>query len=186
MLYEVVFSGTYYGQLWQNKVHFASVNGGGDMVPIAAGIRDNWVFWMRQVQTNDVQWTQFTMKELSAPGGIHVEPLGVTGAQAGEPQRASFICGVMRKNTGLAGRKNRGRIHIPGIRQGGTQLGRIVGQELVNWNITAAQLMAKFVNPTPFGIHLVIKNQEGHVTVTSLTMRDVLGTMRTRNIGVGA
>lgn len=185
-IFEVVFTGTYYSQLWQNKVHFERVEGAPTAQSVALGLKEKWVFWMRQMQVSDVLWVNLQVKRLSGLQDIHVEPLAVTGAQAQETQRASFICGVMRKHTGLAGRANRGRLHIPGIRGGATQFGRIVASELALWNGVFIELKPFFFEAFPYGVRLVIKHPEGSTPVTSMSMRDILGSMRTRNIGVGA
>ena len=186
-LYEVIFTGTYYAQLWQNRFHLESVEGFvGDAQTIANALNTDWVFQFRGNQVSDVVWSNINVKRLSAPFEQHILPIGLTGAHAGEPQRASFIAGVMQKKTGLAGKQNRGRFYIPGIRGGGTQGGLIVGNELTFWTSACNVLKSKFIDPLPHNVRLVIKHEEGSTPVTSLVMRQVLGCIRTRNIGVGS
>ena len=188
-IWEVVFSGLVYGQLWQNKVHFGEVNGGLQPDDIATIMLLNWVPHMRQFQTSDVTWATIQVKNVSVPLGQQFT-LGIqtTGAQSGEGQRFSFAAGVVQKNSGLSGRKNRGRIYIPGIRGGGTLFGQFQQFELANWNAQLNTIGQNFIAPTPHNLRLVIRHKDGsqETEVTGLQMRPILGVMRTRNIAVGA
>lgn len=186
-IYECIFSGTYYAQLWQNKFHLESVDGfAGDAQTVANALNTDWVFQFRGNQVSDVVWSSINVKRLGSSAEQFILPLALTGVHAGEPQRASFIAGVMQKKTGLAGRANRGRFYIPGIRGGGTQSGLIVGNEFTFWQSACNVLASKFINPLPHNLRLVVKHPEGTTPVTSLVMRQILGVMRTRNIAVGA
>lgn len=186
-LYEVIFSGTYYSQLWQHRFHLESVQGfTGDPSTICDSLIANWVPHERGFQVNDVVWATVNVKNISGLPQQTIKPIALTGSQAGEPQSTSFVAGVIQKKTGLAGKANRGRLYVPGIRRGGTQLGQIVGSELQNWTNVCNQLKINWCNPTPHNLRLVIKHPEGSTPVTELVMRQVLGCIRTRNIAVGA
>lgn len=185
-IYEVIFSGTYYSQLWQHRFHLESVVGfAGNTSTICDLLIANWVPHERGFQVSDVVWSTVNVKNISGAPEQTIKPIALTGSQAGEPQRASFIAGVIQKKTGLAGRSNRGRLYVPGIRAGGTVLGQIVGPEMTNWTNVCAQLRINWCGDGIHGLRLVIKHPEGSTPVTDLVMRAILGSIRTRNIAVG-
>lgn len=186
-IYEAVFFGLYYGQAWNNKVHFESVEANVTAQSVSTALAQNWVPSMKAMQVNDVQWFGVSVKTLGQGlGEQFTTPLNTTGGQAGEPQRASFIAGVVQKKTGLAGRANRGRIYVPGIRGGATHLGLIDAPEIEFWRLRLDEIRGNFISSQPFGVRLVLKHPEGSTPVTEVVMRPILGVMRTRNIGVGA
>jgi len=186
-IYEAIFFGLYYGQTWNNKCHFESVEGSVTAQSISTALAQNWVPSMKAFQTNEVHWDGVSVKSLTAGSGEQfTTPLNVVGGQAGEVQYVSFSAGVVQKKTGLSGRSNRGRIYVPGIRAGATHLGRIDQFELDNWALKLDEIRGNFISSQPFGVRLVVKHPEGSTPVTDLVMRPILGVMRTRNIGVGA
>jgi hypothetical protein len=186
-VYEVVISGTIYGQLWQNRLHFQTVEGFvGDAQTIAGPLNNVFVFWYKQMMHSATAFTNINVKNISGPADQFILANPQTGAQAAENQNLSFAAVVIQKKTGLAGKANRGRLYAPGHRQGGTQQGKLVGNELANWQLAMNNIAQNFINPLPHNFKLVIKHPEGTTDVTSLVVRDVLGVIRTRNIAVGA
>jgi len=185
-LYEVVFTGLWWSQLWQNKVHFNSI------APIdAAGVALEMYtnFWgnYKQGMISDVSLVNIavTRKE----GNVleqHTRAVQETGVHSGEPGNTIFRAGVIQKKTGLAGRKERGRIYAPGIRGGGVERGVLTFNEQQVWNAITGAIKGAFIDPGTSDLRMVIKHPEGFTNVTELTMRPVMGVMRTRNIGVGS
>jgi len=187
-IFEVTFAGQMYGQTWNNVCHFNSGEGAVSPQEVAAVLNSEWVDQMKTFQTNDVKWFTIQVKKISAgPQEQFTLAINKFGGQAGEPQSNTFVAGVIQKHTGLAGRKFRGRIYVPGIRRGGTSLGIFQDFELTNWNNICGQLMTRFCDPASTGLRLIIHGEgESHDTpVVQLAMRPIIGVMRTRNIGVG-
>jgi hypothetical protein len=186
-IWEVVFSGTRYAQMWQNKLHFESLEGfAGDAQSISNLMDTHYVEPMKFLQTNETLWLSIAVKQLGGSPVQFTKPLAKQGGQGGEPQNFTFVAGVVQKKTGLAGRANRGRIYVPGIRGGEHQGGVFTAPNLANWTTQLNLISAQFINPLPHSLRMVVKHPEGSTPVSSLNMRPILGVMRTRNIGVGA
>lgn len=186
-VWEVVLSGVYYLQVWQNKLHFESGEGGMDAQTVANLIDLKWVEEIRQPQVADVFYQAIIVTRKD--GGLleqFTKPIAKQGAQAAETQSASFIAGVIQKKTGQAGRSKRGRVFVPGTRQGGRFLNQFTSGELALWNVRCANLKAAFIDPAPDNLRLIIKHPEGFTAVTDLNMRPHLGVMRSRNTFVGS
>jgi hypothetical protein len=185
-VWEVVFSGVYYSQLWQHKMHFVQLDTfNGTAQSFCINLRENWVNIQRGMQTSSVSFTSINAKRIVGQLEQFVLPLQITGAHSPETQWITFVAGVIQKKTGVPGRAHLGRIYVPGIRGGGTQFGQLTANELTLWQAVCDDLVSEWVNPTPNGMKLVVKHPEGFTEVTTLLMRPVLGCMRSRNIGVG-
>lgn len=187
-LYEAVFSGLIYGQVWNWKLHFDAREGGpNDAQEVANTLHQFWWGNTRLMMTSSVSLATIAVSKRDGPSlEQFTKPIQETGAHSPETQSMSFMAGVIQKKTGLGGRKHRGRFYVPGIRMGATQFGIISQLELQNWGDVTDALKAAFIDPLTTGLQLVVKNEEGFTVVTDLVMRPILGVMRTRNIGVGA
>lgn len=185
-LYEVVLSGLWFSQLWQNKLHFNSTESI-DADGVCLSIRDNWWANIRQVMTGSVSLVQITATRRE---GVALEqftlPVNAFGAQVPEDGGVPFVAIVIQKKTGLAGKSKRGRFYLPGARRGETIQGKLSNLELTNWNAVTNALTAAYIDPQTEPLQLVIKHPEGFTTVTGLQTRQTLGCMRSREVGVGA
>lgn len=188
-IYRAVFSGLIYGQLWQNRVHFRKNEGGPTVEQFATHLNLNWVEKMRNTQHGLVQWLSIQVVDISGGSGLgHTLAISKTGAQGQESQDTSFECGVIKLGTGFAGKRNRGRIYMAGIRGGATQFGLIQAFEIDNWNNRLAELAPLYLGNASSGCNLIIHNgpESPDREVTTWQMRQILGVQRRRNIGVGA
>lgn len=186
----VTLSMRQYGQLNQNRLYFSVPDGGLDEAQLAAHIRDNWITHYKVMMVNDVQFFNVNVRSVGQGQNLSFDlPVAVNGQQTPEPQRAPFASWVILLNTGLAGRKFRGRIYAPGMRQGDFQLGVITagGVQLAELALTQLNLNFTSVATNPAAT-LVIHGEGGEphdTAVSHMSVRSTMGVQRRRNIGVG-
>lgn len=188
-IWKCVFSGTLFGQLWQNRIWVQSEQFQ-DASEVAGQLDTGWVNHMKFLQHAGVRWQQISVQQFD--GGVNQSyslAINKTGGQLEETQGFSFSCGLIRFNTGLAGSRGRGRYYVPGHRQGATQFGRFKQEELDLWatqlNIIAANFLGDNSNS---GITLLIRGEAPNVhntPVTNMQMTPIIRVQRRRNIGVG-
>ena len=96
----------------------------------------------------------------------------------------------MQFQTGLAGRKFRGRYYIAAYRQGATQFGQFTANEMTQWQTQMDLLKSAYTGPNggTTGLGLLIRGEKviHNTPVTAIGMRPILGVQRRRNVGVGA
>jgi hypothetical protein len=187
-IWKAVISGTFYGQLWQNRIYVKNIDDKTEEL-VAFAVRDFWVQKIRATQIADVFYTNIQVTRVS-----QLQPLAFTlatplqGAQAPNTGLMPYSCWVVQLRTGLAGKKFRGRVYVPVPMPGHTFLGQITAAGLAFWNQTLLDLNAFWVDQTIEGYKLVIHGElEAHDTeVTHIQLRPSTGVQRRRNIGVGA
>jgi hypothetical protein len=188
-IYRVVLSGTCYAALQQNRLHFRSEAPTTEQA-VANTINAHWVENIRQPLTNQTQFLNIAVTNLSSPqAGAFSLPIQKTGAQGGNEQMIPFVCWKLRFLTGLAGRKFRGRCYLGPIQGGFTSFGLVNGAGINHWNATLIALRTKFVTAVETGLSLVIHGdgpQPHDTTVTDIQLSTQVGVQRRRNIGVGA
>lgn len=188
-IYKVVLSGTCYAALQQNTLHFQSQTNQTEQ-DVATAINTHWVENVRQPLTNQTQFLNISVTKLDVPlAGAFSLPIQKTGAQGGNEQMIPFVCWKIRKLTGLAGRKFRGRFYVGPIQGGFTSFGLVNGAGIAHWNLTLIALRTKFVTAVETGLQLIIRGDgpNPHNTpVTDLQLSTQVGVQRRRNIGVGA
>jgi len=187
---KVVITGTLFNQLIQNRIYVQSETFQ-EVDEVAAHIWNSWITAIRQLQHAGLRYSNVQVTRIDPPGGLSfTETRSVFGAQAEETQGLSFSCGVIRFQTGLAGRQNRGRYYVAGYRQGATHLGQFDASELTLWAQQTALLENAYTGPNggSTGLGLLIRHQStgGFAAVTNIAMRPILGVQRRRNVGVGA
>lgn len=189
-IHRVVVSGTIYSQLWQNRFYIKNGNEGPGITDeeICNHFLVNWVEWVRKPLINDVKFLSIESKAIGSGAGFTL-PIAKAGGQLVDNQSITFMAGVLRFQTALAGRKHRGRCYIPGVSLGQWTNGQINANGIAAWTETLAKLNERFVEGGEFAdIWLVIHGEtESHdTTVTRVFLRPILGCQRRRNIGVGS
>jgi len=187
---KVVITQTLFNQLVQNRIH-VQCETFQEVEEVAAHIWNSWINNVRPWQHGGLRYTNVTVTRIDPPGGLSfTETRSIFGAQAEETQGLSFTAGVLRFQTGLAGRQNRGRYYVAGYRQGATHLGQFDAAELANWKQQTDILQTLYTGPTggSTGLNLLIRHQQsgGFVPVVNIAMRPIIGVQRRRNVGVGA
>lgn len=187
---KIVISGTLYGQLVQNRLHMIGESFQ-NVAEVAAHIKNSWLNTVKLWQTSSLRYTSIAVSELTE--GVtqqHVEVINVLGGQSPENQSTSFACAVLKFQTGLAGRKFRGRYYAAAPRMGATEFGQFHVDEFNRWKVQIDILKGLFTGPEggSTGLGLIIRGSAPfHDTrVTDIALRPTLGVQRRRNIGVGA
>jgi len=186
---KVTFSMRQFGQLNQNRVYFNDHETGFTDEQLANHLNTHWVDNVKVMQHSNIQWFEIAVQGVGA-GAQQAFRLAINkfGNQTPETQTIPFASWVILLSTGLAGRKFRGRIYVPGARQGDFQLGIITAGGVTLSNITLAALNDKFTISGPNSLVYVVIHgeQESHDTgVQNFQVRSTLGCQRRRNIGVG-
>lgn len=187
-IFRVLISGTCYAQLNQNRFYCRSDVENDSPFDIAQIVKANWINQVRVPLTNQ---TIFQSIQVTKLGGLtlesHTEPISITGAQGGNDQMVPFTCWVLKFETGLGGRKFRGRCYLGPVQAGFFTFGVLNGQGILHWNETLLNLNAAWTNDDS-RLRMVIHGEgEAHDTsVIQISLRSTMGVQRRRNIGVGA
>lgn len=186
----VVISGRLYNQLVQNRI-YVQCEQFQEVDEVAAHIWNSWINTLRQQQTQSLRYSEVVVTRIEPPSNTSFSDVrSVLGFHQEEPQALSFGAGVIRFQTGLAGRQNRGRYYAAGYRQGATFLGQFTADELTQWKAKTDLLQEFYTGPSggSTGLNLLIRHEKagGFTAVTSIAMRPIIGVVRRRNIGVGA
>jgi len=193
-LYRVTLIGTISGNTFENVLHITT----SDVTPTAAQslanyMRDNWIANIKKFQGTQAVYFIINVRSLEnlapAPFNLNVNIPGTGGpTQAGDNP---FTCAVLRLQTNVAGRTGRGRYHMPGVLLAtSANLGILTQTTLNAWQPTLNTMMAAFnVTGNASNYSLVICNRQQPLqsikAVTNLLFRVNLGTMRSRNYGIG-
>lgn len=190
---KVVLSAIYLGQLCQNRMWVNTLDNADDERDVALLFRDFWMPEYRKLCLEDVRWFDISVSSSNNLNPlVHHEPVSIGGGQLTEAVKIPFACGVLQLHTGLAGRRNRGRIYTIGPRGGDFQNGFISPQGVILYQGVANALKEKFANPAIGAgfVQLVIHGEpesgESHDTpVIDIVAKSTMGVQRRRNVGVG-
>jgi hypothetical protein len=183
-----------YGQLCQNVLHFSYPD-----MPVSTGLSTaadqvdtGWVDQVKLPISGNVAFTSIRVDDISAgPGGATFTKLiSKVGAQDVDTYIPLNTAWKLRFQTGLSGRKNRGRCFIPGIRTGYNTSGMINALGISQWTTPLTNLNAWFCVGGSADIQLEIRHRNSsgdtYTAVTSIVLSNTPGSMRSRMIGVGA
>jgi len=196
MVIRVVMSGTFYGQVCQNVLHFHKVDGvwPAQVVTLLADLRDNWLSGTHGVRTeqNDrAFWTEIRAYNCDTPT---LTPLTLTISLQGtdgnaSTQLLSYVCYILRLRASSGGRKGRGRIYIPGPRFGYYINGSLSASAITALNQVTAQL-AKYLDggASPWTVGISPRGTgeaTDFIPASTMQFAPISGVQRRRNIGVG-
>jgi hypothetical protein len=102
----------------------------------------------------------------------------------------AFNAWKLKFQTGLVGRRMRGRLFIPGMTSGqfDTNTEQIGSSSIVTFETLVGELTARWLGGSPTsGLNLCIAHKDGGTPtpVTTITYDRFMTTMRTRKFGVG-
>jgi len=188
---KAVISQTLFGQLVQNRLWFNVQDDSRTVDQVCAVVWNSWVNTVKVFQHSGLRYTSVQVTVVDeAINDSFTELRNLTGNQAEETQGFSFAAGVLRFQTGKAGRQFHGRYYIAGIRQGGTQFGQFKADEAANWQgqINILQNLFCATGDTPSGLQLVIRGEHviHNTPVKTIGLNPTIGVQRRRNLGVGA
>jgi len=187
--YRVVVSGALYSNLWQNVLHFNAPDGVPNRSAAAVLIRDHWVEAIRGPLNRDINFGRVEVyddeNQLLAPFTV---TFSKTGAGGGTDQLMLPMAYVMQKKTGLTGRKNRGRLYIPGVNGGHFSNGVLMAAGAAAWLPSLNTLKSDWIAPATQGLQLEVKHhgsEHDYTLCNDLVIRNTAGVQRRRNSGVG-
>jgi hypothetical protein len=186
-----------HGQLCENVIHLQTRNAAIPDFEIAATFRDKYWRQLNDEVSEEVTCDSVSVQEIYPVATDPFElAVGEVGAQVGNSVPTS-VAAIVAKKTGLGGRKNRGRIYIPGLLMSNCENSVIDDARFGSLQATMDNINAWFqpaqalsnlywgvlhrrLNgaPVPLGAGSFTK-------VTSVILRRTLGTMRTRIPGHG-
>jgi hypothetical protein len=192
-IYQVTVSGLVSSNTFNNVLHFIDDRGGPNPEQVLANDVDSvWIDQVKGFQHNQVNYLQINVRNVGAPGPAPFNKT-INKLGTGGPTTAAdipTIAIVLRFQTAVAGRTGRGRVHLAGPRQAtSANLGILTTATITAWQTQLNAISAAMLQGGSLGIALAIcsrSNPSGTVkSVTSLQLRAILGTMRSRNWGVG-
>jgi len=191
-LLKTTTSATLFGQLCQNVMYFNySSPGPTYLEDMAVGISTGFINAIKGYVIDQVLWNSVVVTDISAGSGgpTYTLPIAIAGTGGGDNRAPLNVAFVLRFQSGLSGRKNRGRIFIPGISANWLSTGFVDAARLAAWATPLANLTTNFItsgsNPYKLVIHGRTDSGSTFVPVTSITLRQFPGSMRRRMVGVG-
>jgi len=189
----VTFSMTLYGSVCQNVWHFEKDDYvTADLPVLLTNLRDHWLDVYKNMIVSEATFVSLHGERLQDGGGGDVSTLALSMVGgAGSDVRSPLMCSlVLQLRTGLGGRKNRGRIFVPGMSVGQTHSGLFTGAWLTTATGYCNTLVSRWCIPSPdYEWHLVIHGPDDASTegrdVTTIQPRATPGTQRRRELGVG-
>lgn len=183
-----------FGQTCQNVLHFNYPSPGPTyLLDMATGMETAWVQAVRPSTIGDVFFLSTTVDDITggAGGPTFTKNYTYQGSSGFDTASQLNLAFVLRLETGLSGRKNRGRVYMPGQHPGHTTSGFVNATGQALWNTPIFNLKLNFIQGGGAGnpYYLVIYTR-GDPTGTFRTVRDIVlrttpGSMRKRMLGVG-
>lgn len=198
---EVTINGTLHGQQTVNVLHFGANGAEPNWDALITDILSCITTALRPAVSSDWTLDKLTHRRIWPTLGDPVDhfPAAAT-AGTGLPAEVSFAAAIIRINTGLGGRRHRGRMFIPGVVANDVNKSQFTDVALARLVVFAACMAGKFIkapgavdNPA-FELGVLSRTQakvQGETLQTAftpavaLTPQRVVGVMRSRRIGHG-
>jgi hypothetical protein len=195
---EVVIRGNHDGNTVLNIFHIKDeMDLPFDGPNLNAGLKVAFCDALKVPTSDDFNWFQITSQVIAPVAqDPFLSSINVTGQAAGE-SLPSYCSIVVRKRTGLAGRKNRGRFFLTGIPEGAAVVNKLHPDSLTAYQGAMDTFLASFVAGGGLSrYHLGILHRidagvpvppsaAAFVPVTSLSVDSFFGTTRSRKTGRG-
>jgi hypothetical protein len=193
--------GVLHGQETNNVLHFGGNGVDPALAALLADILDCIVTAFRPAASNEWALTKVSGRPLFPQLGDPIDLFPnapVTGS--GLPAETSFSANIIRINTGLGGRRHRGRMFMPAVIANDVNQSKLTDNGLAKLAAFAACLAGKFiaapgaVDQKVWEIGVLSRTQAkaegqtmetGFTPATVLTAQRVVGVMRSRRIGHG-
>jgi len=137
---------SYQGQVLENVLQFQG-GGGQDTLELNLLIDDliaNWINQVRSQQVTDLRYVQIKAEFFPVGVAPVVRAINIPGVNGGNNNDKTTYAHVLRKKTGFAGKRGRGRCFIGGIANNADQLSFLDSQRIANWQTVCANLMARY------------------------------------------
>lgn len=191
----VTVVGVIAGQTTNNVMHFRSVDTTPDMIAALGPLVRDWFVDnpMRLNCDGHMSWSKVHVNPLESsvlPYDISFSMVGVGGPST---NFLPFVTAVFQLQTGVAGRRGRGRIYAPGFGQGQFNNGLWDDSAMVRLNAVAAALQAFWVdvsgpNYKGQGWDMVVcprGDPSSPLGLSAVVARTMVGSQRRRQLGVG-
>lgn len=198
---QVTIAGTLHGQETNNVLHFGGNGAEPNLNQLLADVLDCIVTAFKPAASSEWTLTKVSGRPLFPTLGdpIDLFPTGtVTGT--GLPAETSFSANIIRINTGLGGRRHRGRMFLPAVIANDVNQSKLTDNGIAKLVTFAACLVGKFIHlPDAIDQKMwelgVLSRTTAKATgetietaftpATTLTPQRVVGVMRSRRIGHG-
>lgn len=193
-LFQVTLTGNHFGQMIQNVLHFTEEDPP-DALPLEnlANAAETFINIIRPAINQQVIYTKISVDDLTnGPAGAFIQRnINLAGSGGSDSASQLNACWVLKKETGFHGKRNIGRIYIPGMSPGFTSNGIINTSGINQWTTPLQQLNDNF---TTSGLiqrnwTMVVWGRDqaatAFVPVRKLGLRTTPGSMRRRMVGVG-
>lgn len=185
----VTLSMTYYGQLFQNVLHFNKSDYVASELPnLIADIKTGWIDQVKWCQSDGLKYVNMKLHHVGSSTPDTNEVLAINGGTGSSSEYKPFNAHIIRIQSVQAGRSGRGRVYIGGIASNLTDFGFIKTAILATWATKLAAITAMF-GPTATSDFQLGVNAHTEVdnwkAMQSLSINPVEGIQRRRNIGVG-
>jgi hypothetical protein len=198
---QVTVEGVLHGQQTVNVLHFGANAPEPNWDQLITDILDCINTALKAATSSEWTLTKLTHRRLFPTLGDPVDHFpAVAIAGTGLPSETSFSANIIRINTGLGGRRHRGRMFLPGVIANDVNQSRLTDNGLAKLVVFAACMAGKFIkapgavdNPSfEIGVLSRTTAKEAGQTIetaffpaTSLNPQRVVGVMRSRRIGHG-
>jgi len=188
----LTLSNRYAGQILQNVMHFRKADFvSADLPVLLTGFRDQFLDQLRNFYVAEVQQLSLHAEIITGSGGGEIADLvlSTVGAGGSDTRVPLTLSAVLQIKTGLAGRKNRGRIYVCGITCNWLASGIFNPTNVASMQGWANTIKARWITSNVGGWNLVLLGKNDNPadarTVNDLQVRSLPGTQRRRQVGVG-
>lgn len=186
--YRGVISGLFYGQTFQNVLHFLGPSADqGALAVLANEIETIWINRVRTIQSQSFQYVQIRTIALDTNLAPRTKPISIQGSSSQSDEIDPTACYILRLRTLNASRHGRGRVYLGGIFVNQYQFG-VARANLVNLVNTLSE---QILGDTGFDssiFKLCVGNSKPPFVFTGVDHIEIgphIGHQRRRNIGVG-
>lgn len=185
----VTLSMTYYGQVFQNVLHFNKADYVfSDLAGLITDIQTSWINQVKWCQSDGLKYVNAKFHQVGSAAADINQVLSIVGGTGSSSEYKPFNAHIIRIQTGLGGRTGRGRVYIGGIASNLTDFGFVKSSILSTWATKFTAILAAFgaggTSAFRLGVNPHTETDDFKLCV-SLSLNPVEGVQRRRNIGVG-
>jgi len=182
---------SYQGQILENVLIF---QGGGqgdslEMSALADDVENGWVQQVKTEQVTDLRYFQIKTEVVGSNLAPFLKTINIPGTNGGNNNDKTTYAHVIRKRTGFAGRRGRGRSFIGGIANNADQNSFLDQGRLNGWAGVLFNIMSVFGDGGTSSFRLGITSKANPANdfkqVTSLQIAPQYSNVQRRKVGRG-
>lgn len=192
----VTIGAFHFGQGVQNRLHFGYDDDTNLLYlqDMANKIELSWIPAIRGAINNECIFQSIKVDDLSlGPSGpTFSKQISIPGSAGSDQASPPFFAVVLQLQTGLRGKRNHGRIMMPGQSPGQFAFGIMNGLGQSRWSTPVNNLKRLFLKDSPDNAgpdYLILSSGQHGLDqirqVREITLRTTPGTQNTRKLGVG-